>query len=232
MPSKSFFPKFWQSQATQDSKEHATITEAPMHDSKSPAAETGSSAHSELLCYEDIYNAAGIAIPASGYGIRKVVDMLESERIRELPEDVKRASVLMALDAAGASVDDLMKDATRKQSALDSYEQGQRTQLDDFEAMKSQENIQIEAELERIRVHYAERIQKNRDQVEREKEALRNWQMSKQSESRRISEVIELCSNKKAAPGNPSKPADEAKPGEKPPGKAASEQSLAASAGR
>lgn len=197
-----------------------------MNGSNSPVAETGSSPRSELLCYEDIYNAAGIATPASGYGIRKVVDMLESERIRELPEDVKRASVLMALDAAGASVDELMKDATRKQGALDSYEQAQRTQLNDFDAKKTHENAQIEAELERMRVHYAERMQKNRDQVEREKEALRNWQMSKQSESRRISEVIELCSNKKAVAANPaqSKAVGDTKP--------ASDQSLAASAGR
>jgi hypothetical protein len=196
-------------------------------------AETTSSPRSELLCYEDIYNAAGIANPASGYGIKKVVDMLESERIRALPEDVKRASVLMALDAAGASVDDLQEDATRKQSALDAYEQGQRKQLDDFEAKKSQENTQIEAELERMRVHYAERIQKNRDQVEREKEALRNWQMGMQSESRRISEVIKLCSNKKvAAIPAQSKSAGEAKPGEKQSVKPAPEQSLTASAGR
>ncbi len=202
-----------------------------MNSSNPRTAESATTPRSELLCYEDIYNAAGITTPASGYGIRKVVDMLESERIRELPEDVKRASVLMALDAAGASVDDLMNDATRRRSALDSYEQGQRKQLDAFEAKKAQEITQIEAELERLRAHYEERIQKNRDQVYREKEALRNWQTGMQSESRRISEVIELCSNKKIEPMNTSKSAGEAKWGEKPSGKPP-DQSLSASAGR
>jgi len=66
----------------------------------------------ELLSYEDIYRAAGVLSPDSGYGIHRVVDMLNSERIRNLSPKIKRASVLMALDAAGTSTDDLLRDAT------------------------------------------------------------------------------------------------------------------------
>jgi DNA anti-recombination protein RmuC len=152
-----------------------------------------------LLSYEDIYHAAGILNPPSGYGIQKVVDMLNSERIRDLAKDVKRASVLMALDAAGISLDDLLRDATRRQQALDSYESSRRKQLEEFEAHKSQENAQIEAEIERLRAHYAERIQKNREQVEQEKAALHNWQGAMRHESQRISEVIELCQKQPSA---------------------------------
>ena len=47
--------------------------------------------------------------------------------------------------------------------------------------------------MERIRAHYAERIQQNRDLAAQEKDALRNWQMAMQHESQRIAEVIELC---------------------------------------
>src|SRR5579864_6134096 len=54
---------------------------------------------------------------------------------------------------------------------------------------------------DRVTAHYAERIQRNRDLVAREKEALHNWQMAKQHESQRISDVIELC-GKQASPGN------------------------------
>ena len=46
--------------------------------------------------------------------------------------------------------------------------------------------------MERVAAHNAERVQHNQDQVAREKEALRNWQMAKPHESQRISEVIEL----------------------------------------
>jgi ribosomal protein L12E/L44/L45/RPP1/RPP2 len=54
--------------------------------------------------------------------------------------------------------------------------------------------------MEKVTAHYAERIQQNDDQVLREKEALRNWQMAKQHENQRISEVIELCSKQPAPP--------------------------------
>jgi len=164
----------------------------------SPEGLTGP--QSNLLSYDDIYHAAGILSPRSGYGIHKVVEMLNSERIRSLSKDIQRASVLMALDAAGASADELLQDATRRQQALGSYEDGQRRQVEEFEARAAQENTQLQAEMERLTAHYAERIQHNLDQVAKEKEALRNWQMAKQHETQRISEVIDLCSPQPAAP--------------------------------
>ncbi len=201
MSSKSVFPKFWRRQQDEDAPKHATLKEAPVNSSssKAPAAEALSGPGSDLLSYDDIYHAAGIMSPRSGYGIHKVVEMLNSQRIRELSTDIKRASVLMALDAAGTSVDDMLQDATRRQQALNAYEAAQRKQLEDFEAHKSREITEIEAEMERIRAHYAQRIQNNRDQMAREKETLRNWQMAMQHESQRISEVIELCRKQPAA---------------------------------
>ena len=99
----------------------------------------------------------------------------------------------MALDVAGTGVGELLEDATRRQKALNSYEAAQRKHLDDFEALKTRENAQLDAELDRLRAHYAERAQQNRDQVAREREALRNWQMVVQHESQRIADVMELC---------------------------------------
>ena len=207
MASKSVFPKFWRHQQDEDAPKHATPKEAPVNSSssKAPAAESIVPGR-DLLSYDDIYHAAGIMSPRSGYGIHKVVEMLNSQRIRELSADVKRASVLMALDAAGTSVDDVLQDATRRQQALDAYEAGQRKQLEEFEALKSRENAQIEAEMERIHAHYAQRIQNNRDQVAREKETLHNWQMAMQHETQRISEVIELCGKQPATTTTSSSP--------------------------
>ena len=161
-----------------------------------PSAPSG--ARGELLSYEDVYRAAGILSPGAGYGIHKVVEMLNSERIRDLSPDVKRASVLMALDAAGISADELLTDASRRQNALDAYESAQRKQLEEFEARKSQENARVEEEMEKIRAHYAQRIQNNLDQVAKEKEALHTWQMAMQHEVQRIAEVIELCGKQPA----------------------------------
>lgn len=199
MQSKRFFPNFWRKQDGIDAPDQATLTEAPVNKSQPHSAEGLTSPQTDLLSYEDIYHAAGILSPRSGYGIHKVVDMLNSDRIRDMSKEFKRASVLMALDAAGTSVDDLLQDVTRRQQALSSYEAGQQKQLEEFEARKAPENAQIQAEMQRVTAHYAERIQHNHDQVAQEKEALRNWQMQKQYESQRISEVIELCAKQPAS---------------------------------
>ena len=108
-----------------------------------------------MLSYEDIYHAEGIMSSRSGYGIHKVVEMLKSERIRDLSKEVKHASVLMALDVAGTGVDELLEDALVAGSSH-SYEAAQRKHLDDFEAVKTRENAQLDAELDRLRAHYAE----------------------------------------------------------------------------
>jgi hypothetical protein len=199
MQSKQFFPKFWRSrQSTTDSPVKVATTEAPVNKSHAHPAEGITGPQTDLLSYEDIYHAAGILSTCSGYGVHKVVEMLNSDRIRELSKDIKRASVLMALDAAGTSPDSLLKDATHRQQALNSYEAGQQKQLEEFEARKAREDGQIQAEMDRLTAHYAERLKQNHDQVAREKEVLRNWQMAKQHELQRIAEVIELCDKQQA----------------------------------
>lgn len=192
MEPKPMFPHFWRRKQDEDAPAKSTTTEAPVNKPNTPEP-TPSGPRGELLNYEDIYRAAGILSPGSGYGIHKVVDMLNNDRIRDLSGDAKRASVLMALDAAGISADELLTDATRRQNALTSYETAQSKQLEDFEARKAKENTRIEEEMEKIRIHYAQRVQANLDQVVKEKEALRNWQMAMQHETQRIAEVIELC---------------------------------------
>jgi len=200
MPPKNLFSNFWHRQHNADEVTKKAInTETPVNKSQPHPAENLTGLQSNLLSYEDIYHAAGILTPRSGYGVHKVVDMLNSDRIRELSKDIKRASVLMALDAAGTSPDELLKDATHRQQALNSYEAGQQKQLEEFEARKGQENTKIQAELDRVTAHYVERIKQNHDQVVREKETLRNWQMAKQHESQRISEIIELCAKQPAS---------------------------------
>jgi hypothetical protein len=197
MQSKTIFPHFWRRKQDEDAPAKSTMTEAPMNKPSTPE-QTPSGPRGELLSYEDIYRAVGIMGPGSGYGIHKVVDMLNNDRIHDLSKDAKRASVLMALDAAGISADELLTDATRRQNALNSYEAAQSKQLEDFEARKAKENTRIEEEMEKIRLHYAQRVQANLDQVAKEKEALRNWQMAMQHETQRSAEVIELCGKQPA----------------------------------
>lgn len=148
----------------------------------------------DLSPMEEIYRAAGIMNPTRGYSITKVVEMLNSEHIRDSSKDMKRAAVLMALEAAGTTVEQLQKDANARQDALDSHEAQQRKQVEAEWARKAEEVVQIQAEMESIKAHYTARISRNLDGVARQKATFADWVSVKQQECQGIAEAVELCS--------------------------------------
>jgi hypothetical protein len=148
----------------------------------------------DLLSMDDIYRAAGILAPRMGYSIRKVADMLASDHLRGVSDEMKRASVLMALDAAGISVDEVLRDAAMRQSAINSYESDQWEHFEEYWAAKTAENSHIQSELERITAQYQERIKRNLDEIAREKVIFATWQTMKQQEAQRIGEAAGICS--------------------------------------
>ena len=147
----------------------------------------------DLSPMEDIYRSVGIMNPPRGYSVNKVVEMLNSEHIRNLSSEMKRAALLMALDAAGTSVEQVQKDANARQNALDSHEAQQRKQVEAEWARKAEEIIQIQAEMESIKAHYMARISRNMDGVARQKATFADWVSSKQQECQGMAEAVELC---------------------------------------
>ena len=158
----------------------------------------------EYLPMEDIYFAAGIVNLRRGYSINKVVEMLRSEHMRGLSKEMKRAAVLMALDAAGITIAEVLTDARARQDALDAYEAGQRKQAEAEWTRRAEEIVQIQAELERVKDQYAARISRHMDAVTREKTAFSNWQTVKQQESQSMTEAADLCL--RSPTGSPSRP--------------------------
>jgi len=55
----------------------------------------------ELMVFQEIYRSAGFKSLRLGYSIGKVIEMLRSDHMRNLPTETRRASMLMALEAAG-----------------------------------------------------------------------------------------------------------------------------------
>ena len=147
----------------------------------------------DLLPLEDVYRATGILDARAGYNVLKVVEMLGSSHIRELPDEMRRASVLMALDAAGISVEEILKDARLRLEALASYEADQEKRLKECESRKLQENAAIQLEMERVNENYLERMNHNLDEVALERNPFVNWQTMKLQEVQRISEAVGLC---------------------------------------
>ncbi len=157
------------------------------------ASDVASATALELLPVEDIYATAGITNPRGGYSVNKVVDMLHSEHIRGLSTEMRRAALMMALDAAGVTIGQIQQDAKARQNALDVYETEQRKQAEAEWARKAEENIQIQAELERVKAQYMARVARNEEGVAREKAKLESWQAAKKQASASMTEVVNLC---------------------------------------
>jgi len=152
----------------------------------------------ELLPMEEIYRAAGIMSPQKGYSIPKVSEMINSEHLRGLSKEMRRAAVLMALEAAGMSIERVQEDAKARQGVLEAYEAEQKKQVEAAWARKADENVQIQEELERVKAQYMVRITRNLDGMAREKATFESWMAVKQQEIEKIAEVVDLCSKPEA----------------------------------
>jgi hypothetical protein len=145
---------------------------------------------SDPTSFEQIYQAAEIPPAPQGYSILKISQMLESEHIRNLPSDVKKSSVLVALDAAGVDIKEVIQDAVRRDRALDTYERVQQRAADELETKKTKENTDIQAQIDRFVTEQRAKIQANNDEVTREKTRFTGWRLKKQQEEKKIAEAV------------------------------------------
>ena len=163
--------------------------------------------------FAEIYQAAEIHPPTHGFTIEKVGDMLHSEHIRSLPRDVKKSSILVALEAAGAPIQDVIQDAMKRDQALDTFESVQERALNQLEAQKTQENQQIQAELDRLLGEHKASIQANNDAVAKEKERFFAWRLKKQEEEQKIADSVSyFVTENPIAGGHAAPPATAPKP--------------------
>ena len=138
----------------------------------------------------DVYDSAKIESPAHGYTVLKVAQMLESDHLQALPPDVKRKSILVALDAAGVKVDEIVEDAVRRDRALDTFERVLEKHLDQLRAQTDAENRQIEEEIARQAAELRARVDENRRKVDQEEREFIAWRTRKQQEEKRIADAV------------------------------------------
>jgi hypothetical protein len=173
----------------------------PMKERGAAAADGDLTYQSELLPLEEIYMATGIVSPRRGYTIKKVVEMLHSEHLSGLSKEMRRASVMMALDAAGISVDDVLRDAQMRLDTIKSYEKNQKQLWEAEWGRKEEEHGQLKAELEQIRARFTERMKQTLDGIARDRARFGTWLTTAHEEAQSIAEAAELCM--KAAPPVP-----------------------------
>jgi Asp-tRNA(Asn)/Glu-tRNA(Gln) amidotransferase A subunit family amidase len=145
---------------------------------------------SPLNSFDEIYQAAEIPTPPHGYTVYKVAEMLQSPHIKELPREIKRSSVLVALEASGVKVEDIVTDAIRRDKALDTFETIQRRAVEQLEAAKLEENKKAQAEVDRVLEEFRARIQANNEAIAKEKERFQGWLHQKHQEEQKIADTV------------------------------------------
>lgn len=141
------------------------------------------------------------------YTILKVAQMLQSEHMRPLPEQAKRAAILMALQAAGVRVADVIDDAVQRREVLANAERTREKALREFETRKEEANRKLQAMVQSVVAEYDARIQRTREEVSAERDKFAEWKHTKAQEEQKIAEAVSYLVN-----GNgPSAPAPSGK---------------------
>jgi hypothetical protein len=137
-----------------------------------------------------VYQTAKIETPTHGYTVLKVADMLQSEHLQALPPDVKKRSILVALEAAGVSIDEIVRDAVRRDQALDTYERVLEQHHHELTARLAAENQAIEAEIAQRVAELRARIEENNKAAAADQAELQAWRRRKQQDERTIAEAV------------------------------------------
>ena len=144
----------------------------------------------DLPSFEQIYNSVGIKTPSHGFNIYKIEEMLKSSYLKNMNNEVKKNSVLVALEAIKVPIEDIIQDAINRDKALDSYEKYEEKKLKDYEGRKSDDNKKIQEEIERFFNEKREQIQSNDKLVQQARERFKSWQSQKKSEEQRIFDAL------------------------------------------
>lgn len=159
------------------------------------ATDAGSGAVRDLPAnagFDEIYQRSTNKIPKSAWGMPKLREMADSPHLTGMNTEMKRCAILMALEAAGARVEDILQDAVSRQKALNEYEEREEIRLRDFEGVKTEHNRAIQAELDRITAQNMARIQANVDEIARQQDEFRVWKKRKAAESEAMANVAAL----------------------------------------
>jgi hypothetical protein len=140
--------------------------------------------------FSAVYQEAGVELPAHGYGVDKVAEMLQSKRLATLGREVKATAVMAALEAAGAPIRDVIQDGVRRDSALDAFEQAKETELHDLQ-LQSQSRVQaIKEEIDGFLKAKNAEIEELKQATDAAEKAFASLQAKKRKEEERIHEVV------------------------------------------
>jgi hypothetical protein len=140
--------------------------------------------------FSQIYNAAEIQAPSHGYDIYKIMELLESDDLKNMTGEVKKSAISAALKITKVDINDVIKDAVARDKALDAYEAMKEKSIKDFKTKKTEENKAIQSEIEEFLKTKNEQVESNNKAAAQADVDLAGWQKKKQNEEQKIYEAV------------------------------------------
>ncbi len=160
------------------------FAEAEAEPAPAPAPASRSEVPADVESFAAVYEEAGIAVAPHGYGIDKVAEMLASKHLSAMAREVKAASVLAALEAAGVSLKDVIQDAVRRDRALDAFEMAKGRAVEELRTQGESRIRAIESEIQEFLKSKNTELEGLKAASEEAKQAFRKLQ-AKQTPRRR-----------------------------------------------
>jgi len=137
-----------------------------------------------------VYSEAGIELPAHGYGIDKVSEMLENKRLATLGREVRATAVLTALEAAGVTLAEVIQDAVRRDHALDAFEAAKGQELDELKKGNQERVAAIQQQIDVFLREKNAEIETLKKGTDAAVEAYAQLQARKHREEERLRDVV------------------------------------------
>ncbi len=176
--------------STAASTEPETVTEGPRRDPLPGLPQSADAASPSTTDFEAAYAEAGITVPAHGYGVERIAEMLRNPRLAALPEGVKVAAVLAALDAAGVAVGDVVADAEARLGALDAIESASEAEAARARAHGDARVRAVQEEIDAFLKARQAEIAALQERTEQAEDDLRVLRTRKQREEQRLREIV------------------------------------------
>jgi hypothetical protein len=155
-----------------------------------PAPPARSDVPTTVTDFSAVYSEAGIALPGHGYGIDKVGEMLQNKRFATLGREAKATAVLVALEAAGVSIKDVIEDAVKRDKALDAFEATKEQETRELQKQNQGRIADLNRELEALIAKINSEVETLKRGSEEAGAALRELQARKRREEERLHDLV------------------------------------------
>jgi hypothetical protein len=138
------------------------------------------------VSFEKIFEAAGIAPPAGGWTIDRLRELLLGEKFKDRERTDVQKIRLETLAADKVQVEDLVKEAVARDTALDAYEKFVRGKMEHRKASRERRVAEIESRIQELEDEKKSLKEKGRE----DEEQWRAWRRQKQAAEKNLAWTV------------------------------------------